>query len=401
MVNTDLWVVALQEIRLGAKKEKDKMKDCIIEARLRVEEMKVAQTQLEKLEFQHTEAKKQLQLARKDVVITHNNNNVNILETSAVLKERLSLLQAECKAYEQNQIQTAKNQYKKSLQNKSEGLVEITNKITALDIQLGHCRGVISSSTSSLNTLKSRLQQSEKEYQSISKQLSDLTSLYLEHYTENINNDEKLNFILLKNTYDTYVTNYISLENKYNSIVKSMEKLEINLKELSEAFGTNCSSNSHHVESNNNVDNSVSNCPTCGHPLDFNSILKRNKELKDEKMEIQSNIMIAKRNKDKYNDLYNRALRIRDITEQKNQISMKIDDMNNLLTINEKNLNETKLIESKLMTELKQLNIDKNQLDEKLRNELVNAERNVQETEEKKKLLMSAIEKCRADFDQV
>ena len=92
MVNTDLWVVALQEIRLGAKKEKDKMKDCIIEARLRVEEMKVAQTQLEKLEFQHTEAKKQLQLARKDVVITHNNNNVNILETSAVLKERFRTL---------------------------------------------------------------------------------------------------------------------------------------------------------------------------------------------------------------------------------------------------------------------------------------------------------------------
>ena len=153
--------------------------------------------------------------------------------------------------------------------------------ITALDIQLGHCRGVISSSTSSLNTLKSRSQQSEKVYQS--------------------------NFIVKFIEYFIFIVNYVI----------------------------------------------------------------------------------------KYDGLCNR-----DITEQKNQISMK-NEMNNLLTIYKKNLNDSKIIELKLMTELKQLNIEKNQLDVKLRIELVNAERNMQETEEEKELLMSAIDKCRTDFDQV
>ena len=150
-----------------------------------------------------------------------------------------------------------------------------------MDIQLGHCRGVIFSSTSSLNTIKSRLQQSEKEYQS--------------------------NFIVKFIEYFIFIVNYVI----------------------------------------------------------------------------------------KYYDLYNR-----DITEQKNQISMK-NEMNNLLTIYKKNLNDSKIIELKLITELKELNIEKNQLDLKLRNELVNAERNMQETEEEKELLMSAIDKCRTDFDEV
>ena len=61
LVNTDLWIVALQEIRLGAKKENDKMNNCITHATLRAEDIKVVQSQLEKLEFQHTEAKKELQ----------------------------------------------------------------------------------------------------------------------------------------------------------------------------------------------------------------------------------------------------------------------------------------------------------------------------------------------------
>ena len=384
LIDMELWTAALTDVRNHEKKEKDTCKEMIMEAKLREEEIKRANLQLENNELKASNILLKLNDTRNQADIEFKQTKSLLVsefgnDTSVNLSKTYQNCIKEVKNWETTKIEPLYEKLHSIMSDKADSTINLSNTISSIRESLAHTKGILSSTENTIKSLQQRIKLLESQYRTLENNRMDCKKIYEIKYTNlsktttTIIQQKLLEFKDIKSymeilniVKDIYLAEYMSNKNKYEMACSSLENLEkvdiISSRNnhdnvLASKLTTDSNTNMKVTNANaNGID--TDGCPTCGQPLQQAARKQRQIELINNKKAFKVNIDKLKMDSEELNNCITSFVNYETLRLETEAMKLKIDELQSQIDSEKKLLHNKQIEYNNLENELHLADID-------------------------------------------